>query len=65
MVSKTVWWILTGAALFHAVTHVFYWISGAVPIDFKWFVVTPTLNQIELWGSVVLGGIFAYLGRKK
>ena len=64
MVSKALLWFFAGAAAFHAFTHVFYWGAGAIPIDFKLFMVTPVLNQIELWGSVILAVLFIHLGKK-
>lgn len=57
-------WFLCGASAFHAITHVFYWASGALPLDFKLFVVDNTLNNIELWGSVLLAVVFGYFAKK-
>ena len=63
--QKSFWWFLSGAAAFHALTHIFYWASGSIPLDFKLFVVTPTLNQIELWFSIILAALFAYIAKSK
>jgi len=62
--KSAVFWFLAGAAVWHSLTHVFYLVVGALPLDFKLFAVTPFLNQIEIWGSLILAVLFIYSARR-
>ena len=60
-VKNAALWFLAGGATLHGLTHLFYWMVGALPLDFKLFVVTPFLNQVELWVSLALAVVFIFL----
>ena len=61
---EAAYWFLAGASAFHALTHLFFWASGALPIDFKIFTVGNALNQVELWGSIALAILFMLLANR-
>jgi hypothetical protein len=63
--TEAIYWFLAGASAFHAFTHIFYWASGVLPLDVKWFTVTSSLNQIELWVSVALAILFITLAKRE